>query len=112
MDRPCDLLIVIAKATFTRNCFLVNLKGIFDVVSCKVIFGMNVVSPTWFLINICASITQFFRCVTMSSEPLHNPCFETILYIKFTGVSVCLFGQFSGTARTFFFLMGFVFCVS
>jgi hypothetical protein len=42
-----------------------------------------------------------------------------ILYIKSTGVFVCLSGQFSGTTRTFvflffffFFLMGFVFCDS
>jgi hypothetical protein len=47
-DYPCDLLIVIAKATFIENCIiLISLKGIFNVVGCKVILGMTVVSPTW-----------------------------------------------------------------
>ncbi len=46
-DCPCDLLIAIAKATFIGNCLvLVSFKGIFNVVGCKVILGMNVISPT------------------------------------------------------------------
>jgi len=77
---PCDLLIVITKTTFTRNCFLVNLKGIIDVVGCKMILGMNVVSPAWFPINIHASITWLFRHVTMNHEPLHNPHFGAIFH--------------------------------
>ncbi len=75
IDCPCDLLIVITKATFMGNCLLVNLKGISNVVGCKVIVGMNVVFPTCFLVNIRASITRFFRCVTTSHESLHNPHF-------------------------------------
>jgi len=74
-DYPFDLLIVIAKATFTGNCLLVNLKSIINVVGCKVILEMNVVSPTWFLVNIHVWITRFFKRVTMSHEPLHNPRF-------------------------------------
>jgi hypothetical protein len=46
-DYPCDLLIVIAKAIFIQNCIvLISLKSIFNVVGCKVILGMIVVSPT------------------------------------------------------------------
>jgi hypothetical protein len=60
-DFPCDLIIVIAKATFIGNCLvLVSLKGIFDVVGCKVIFGMNVISPTWYQLIF---VLQQYNCL-------------------------------------------------
>jgi hypothetical protein len=61
IDFPCDSLIVIAKATFTGNCLvLVSLKGIFNVVVCKMIIGMNVISPTWYQLIF---VLQQYSCL-------------------------------------------------
>jgi hypothetical protein len=82
MNCPCDLLIVIAITTSNENYFLVNIKGICN---CKVTLKMNVVSPTWLLINICASMTQLLKHVIISCQPLQNSHFETMFHNNIIG---------------------------
>jgi hypothetical protein len=72
MNCPYDLLIVIAITTSNENYFVVNVKGFCN---CKVTLEMNVVSPTWLMINICASITQLLKHVIFSCQQLQNSHF-------------------------------------
>ncbi len=85
MKCACDLLIIIVKTTFTRNCLWENLKNIFNVVGCNLILRSKVVSLACAPVKMCASMTWPFSHVTMNCEPLQSPQFGAILQSNMMG---------------------------
>jgi Na+-translocating ferredoxin:NAD+ oxidoreductase RnfA subunit len=57
---PCDLLIIIAKTTFTENCLQKNLKEIYNAVGCYLVLRTKVVSLARAPFKMCASMTWPF----------------------------------------------------
>lgn len=76
IDRPHDLLVIMAKAMLKGNYLWVNEIEIFVGISCEVLIGIKVSHLHYCPCeDVCGSMAQLLKCLTRSLEPLHKSLF-------------------------------------
>ncbi len=86
-DWPWEWFIVIANASWTRNCLHLRwmVKSIPWMDGDSMILGMNAICPSWSPPNRQTWRTWFDICMTVALVPLHSPCLLSRLHSSIIG---------------------------